>query len=52
MSSTAPESSIGEDESQYSEYSSTVSSRSTLADLLSRFTVDVQPECTLKLRST
>lgn len=42
---------LSEDEySHFSDYSH--GSRSTLADLLERFTVDAQPDCTLKLRGT
>lgn len=41
---------LSEDYSHYSGYSHG-SIPSTLADLLERFTVDAQPDCTLKLRS-
>lgn len=34
------------------EYGSELSRQSTLAELLERFTVDAQPDCTLKLRRT
>lgn len=41
---------LSEDYSHYSGYSHG-SVPSTLADLLERFTVEAQPDCTLKLRS-
>ena len=41
---------LSEDYSHYSGYSHG-SIPSTLADLLERFTVEAQPDCTLKLRS-
>lgn len=39
------------DYSHYSDYGSDVSEKSTLAELLERFTIDAKPECTFKLRS-
>lgn len=48
----ASELSVSDDYSHYSnEYGTEASARSTLADLLERFTIEAQPECTLKLRS-
>jgi hypothetical protein len=44
--------SVSDDYSHYSnDYGTEASARSTLADLLERFTIEAQPECTLKLRS-
>lgn len=37
------------DYAHYSDYSD-VSEKSTLAELLERFTIDAKPECTIKLR--
>lgn len=41
----------GDDYSHFSEFSDEGRSVSTLADLLERFTIGAQPDCTLKLRS-
>lgn len=42
---------LSEDYSHYSDWEgSDVSEKSTLAELLERFTIDAKPECTLKLR--
>jgi hypothetical protein len=40
----------GSEFSDHSDYGSEVSDRSTLAEILERFTIEHQPECTFKLR--
>lgn len=40
----------GSEFSDHSDYGSEVSERSTLAEILERFTIEHQPECTFKLR--
>ena len=42
---------VSEDDLSHYSYSDEGSTLSTLADLLERFTIDAQPDCTLKLRS-
>ena len=51
MSVSGSGSFLSDDDLSHYSYSEEGSVTSTLADLLQRFTIDAQPDCTLKLRT-